>query len=196
MELNKIIGDNLSALRKQRGLTQLSLAEQFNYSDKSVSKWEKGESLPSIEVLKELADYYGVTLDYLTEIKHENTKVKNQNIVPRTNKMTLTCLSVSGVFLLATLLFVLFSIFAQQTIWQFFIWSVPLSSIICIVFSALWAGKKELFVSITVLVWSLLASIYVQFLSANLWLIFLLGLPAQIIIILCFTVKKKKIESL
>ena len=66
-DLNIIIGKNLMALRKKKGLTQLQLAEQFNYSDKSISKWEKGEAMPAIDILKNLADFYGVTLDFLTE---------------------------------------------------------------------------------------------------------------------------------
>ena len=49
--LNFIIGKRLSELRKSNGLTQSELAERLNYSDKAVSKWEQGESMPGIEVL-------------------------------------------------------------------------------------------------------------------------------------------------
>ena len=195
-EINKIVGDNLTALRKERGLTQLALAEKFNYTDKSVSKWEKGESLPSIEVLKQLADFYGVTLDYLTETKHEDTKLKNHKIVPRTNKIVLSCLSVCGVFLLATLVYVMLKIFAKVDYWLTFVWAVPVSAIVIVVFSALWGKKWQLIASISVLVWSILASIYLQCLSYNPWQLFLLGVPAQVVIVLCFTIKKKKVDSL
>ena len=64
-DLKIIIGKNLSSLRKARKLTQLELAEKLNYSDKAVSKWEKGATTPDIETLKQLCDFYGVTLDYL-----------------------------------------------------------------------------------------------------------------------------------
>ena len=44
MKLN--IAHNISALRREAGLTQLGLAEELNYSDKAISKWERGESIP------------------------------------------------------------------------------------------------------------------------------------------------------
>ena len=62
-DLRKIIGDNLTELRKRRGLTQLELAEKFNYTDRAVSKWENGDTLPDVEVLYQLCEYYGVTMD-------------------------------------------------------------------------------------------------------------------------------------
>ena len=65
-DINKIIGKNLLILRKNAKLTQMELAERFNYSDKTISKWESGESLPSIEILYELAKFYNTTLDALT----------------------------------------------------------------------------------------------------------------------------------
>ena len=64
-DLNFIIAKNLTELRKKNGLTQAELAEKLNYSDKAVSKWEKGESLPGIEVLYKLGELYGVSLDYI-----------------------------------------------------------------------------------------------------------------------------------
>ena len=63
--LNEIIGENLTFLRKKAGFTQLELGEKFNYSDKTVSKWEQGSVLPSVDVLKEIADFYGVSVDYI-----------------------------------------------------------------------------------------------------------------------------------
>ena len=50
-ELREIIGENLTELRKQKGYTQISLAEKLNYSDKAISKWENGSSLPPIDIL-------------------------------------------------------------------------------------------------------------------------------------------------
>lgn len=64
-DINKIIGKNLLKLRKSAKLTQMELAEKFNYSDKSISKWENGESLPSVEILHELSTFYGTTLNDL-----------------------------------------------------------------------------------------------------------------------------------
>ena len=70
-DLSPIVSHNLTELRKARGLTQGQLAEKFAYSDKSISKWEHGEALPDLNTLQELADFYGVTLDYLTHIESD-----------------------------------------------------------------------------------------------------------------------------
>ena len=62
-ELKEIIAKNLTELRTCAHLTQLQLAEMLNYSDKAVSKWERGEAVPDIRVLKKLADIYNITVD-------------------------------------------------------------------------------------------------------------------------------------
>ena len=73
---NAKIGKLIYNLRKNAKLTQIELAEKFNYSDKSISKWENGESLPSIDVLYQLASFYNTTLDGLTSTE-ENIPTKN-----------------------------------------------------------------------------------------------------------------------
>ena len=66
--LEQIVAANLAELRRARGLTQAELAEKINYSDKSVSKWERGDGLPDLKVLTQLAALYGVSLDtFVTE---------------------------------------------------------------------------------------------------------------------------------
>ena len=53
-DIKKIISKNIQTLRKDADLTQSELAERLNYSDKAVSKWERGESVPDIVVLKQI----------------------------------------------------------------------------------------------------------------------------------------------
>ena len=64
-DIKAIIAKNITALRQNHKMTQIELAEKLNYSDKAVSKWERGESVPDISVLKQIADLFGVTVDYL-----------------------------------------------------------------------------------------------------------------------------------
>ena len=64
-ELKAVFAGNLIHLRTKAGLTQAELAEKIHYSDKSVSKWERAESLPDLQVAKELAQVFGVTVDFL-----------------------------------------------------------------------------------------------------------------------------------
>ena len=64
-KLKTQIGSNIAACRKQCGLTQAELAQKLNYSDKAVSKWERGESVPDVMTLAQLAEILGVTLNTL-----------------------------------------------------------------------------------------------------------------------------------
>lgn len=189
--LSKIVGENLSALRKYAGLTQTDVANKFNYSDKAVSKWEKGESLPNIEVLKQLANFYKVSLDYLTEEKHEKTKLKMNELKPRVNKKVLSLLSICGLWLLGLTLFVTLLIALNVAEWKIFVWLCPCSFTIALIFNCIWGKKRNNYIFISFIVWTIIAAFYLQFLQENIWPIFLIGLPAQIIILLTSTIKER-----
>ena len=74
-EIKKIFGQRLTEARKACGITQLSLAEKLNYSDKAVSKWERGESLPDVLTIMKIGEALGVTMSYLLG---EDDKPKRQ----------------------------------------------------------------------------------------------------------------------
>ena len=76
----ELLAKNLVYYRKASGLTQLELAEKFNYSDKSISKWERGEGFPDVFVLKSLADFYGITVDDFYLEEHKKIAVKLLNL--------------------------------------------------------------------------------------------------------------------
>ena len=67
----ELLAKNLVYYRKASGLTQLELADKFNYSDKSISKWERGEGFPDVFVLKSLADFYGINVDDFYQEEHK-----------------------------------------------------------------------------------------------------------------------------
>ena len=80
INVNDNVKQNLIFLRKQRKLTQIELAESIGYSDKTVSKWETGESVPNVETLVALADFYGVSLDTLTKGSVDDLVENNKQI--------------------------------------------------------------------------------------------------------------------
>lgn len=203
-DFNAIVGKNLLKLRKNMKLTQMEVAEKFNYSDKSISKWEKGESLPSIEVLCELAEFYGVSLNDLThdggdiplEIEPKSKKKAEQKQTPRmfSTHIMITLLSVGAVWLCATILFVLLKIFANINYFMCFMWAGVLSCVVIIVFNGIWGRMRYLFPILTVMLWLLLASLQVQIYihtNFNIWPIYFLGIPLQILIILWGVLIKK-----
>lgn len=59
------IGKTIAELRKEKGWTQIELAEKLQVSDKAISKWEKDSGAPSVEFFPALAEVFGVSIDYL-----------------------------------------------------------------------------------------------------------------------------------
>lgn len=185
-DLKEIIAKNIAELRRDQHLTQAELAAKLNYSDKAVSKWERGESVPDIGVLKEIADTFSVTVDYLITADH--TDKAAHEIPPKKQRVhrTVTLLSVALVWLLATILFVCAGIFLSdlQSAWLLFIYAVPVTCIVLLVFNSLWGKRRRNYLIISALVWSLLLALFLSIAHPMIWMLFLLGIPAQLIILL------------
>ncbi len=188
--LNFTIGKNLQILRKKNKLTQAELGEKLNYSDKAVSKWEKGESLPPIEVFYKISRLYEVSLDNIVgEEKIKPALIETSDM--RKRYLHITLLSVLAVWLVALVLFVFLHIFSGNYYPMCFAWAVPVSAIVGIVFDAIWNKCKILFWLISALVWSALLCTAVQLVHFNIWEIMLIGIPLQIGIIIWSRMVKK-----
>ena len=79
-QLREILAKNLYELRVASGLTQLGFAEKLNYSDKAVSKWERAESAPDVFMLKRIADFFGVSVDYRLTEEHSASQAPTAGI--------------------------------------------------------------------------------------------------------------------
>lgn len=155
------------------------LARKLNYSDKSVSKWERGEGLPDVYILAQIAQLYGVTVSNLIG-EEEPPKKANPHF-----HIYVLLLSVALVFVIAAILFTAFTIAAVPfPSWLFFLYAVPVSSIVCIVFTSLWWGILMQGLSITALIWSAGACIYLSIPIPNLSLIFVVCAAVQVLITL------------
>ena len=181
--VNKTIAKNLTYYRKNAGMTQAEVAEKINYSDKSVSKWESGNGVPDIYVLIQLASLFDVTVNDLIGISTSQTAEANRK--NRDKLRSLIILLSSGiVWLVATLGFVVCEIVApQRNWWLFFVYAVPVNAILLIVFSGVWKYKLLNFLSISILIWTVILSIDVTAKILNpdlqLWLLYILGVPLQ-----------------
>lgn len=189
-EMKMIIAGNIGALRREANMTQLELAERLNYSDKAVSKWERGESIPDVITLKQVADLFSVSVDYLLRADHPSEVEAKREYTKRQrrNHGIITALSCMLVWFVATFCF--FSVdlaVTDKPVWLVFVYSVPLTAVVLLVFNSIWGNRRRNFAIISVLVWSVLVCAYLTALvifSANIWLVFSLGIPAQIIILL------------
>jgi transcriptional regulator with XRE-family HTH domain len=201
-DLKAVIAANISELRKKGGMTQQDLASRLNYTDKAISKWERGESVPDIIVLKQIADLFGVTVDYLLCAEHEESvpavaspsaDAKKQQSI-RTRGFV-TGMSVLMVWLAALVFFIVFDTASMdvRSHWIVFACAVPASFIVWLIMNTVWFNRRRNYFIISLLMWSLLILAYITvwlFADRNLWLIFLLGLPGQAIIVMWSRLKQ------
>ena len=189
MELKYTIAKNIARLRRENSMTQLDLAEKLCYSDKAVSKWESGASLPDIVVLKEIADLFGVTVDSLLS---EDGKFEKKGSSKTRVHTIVTLLSVGLVWLVSTMFFVSFTMGGVGArLWLVFVWSVPVSLIVTLIFNSIWGKRRLNYLIISFLMWTLLASVYLTAFSYNPWLIFVMGVPGQAILCIWSGMRKK-----
>ena len=196
------IGTNIAAYRKKAGLTQAGLAEKLNYSDKAVSKWERGESIPDVLTLMQLAEQFDITVqDLLVDpnalpgnpgsLEKAMTQVSDKALKRKANKNVILGLSSTLVWFVALLIFVIFSSFdvLDPYSWLVFFYAIPANAIVLLSLRSAWHDFRWNQGLITIITWGSVLSIYMSILVIfhyNFWKIFLLGIPGQIAIFLWF----------
>lgn len=191
-DFKQVVAQNIYYLRTINHLTQFELGQKLNYSDKAISKWERGDAVPDAYVLLQMSELFGVTVDYiLTEHKEQDKKVETK---PKSRiKGIILVTALVGIFALATLIYVLLA-FINIYHWQIFIYAVPVCAIVAIVLTSVWFKGKGVLIYTSVLGWSLLATVFFAVASVlgygnGLWMVFLIGIPLQIIVFLVFGIK-------
>ena len=190
-ELEAIVSSNLTALRKRRGWTQAELAEKIHYSDKSVSKWERGEALPDLKVLKTLSELYGGTVDcFLTEGAAEDPAPSMAPASKLRYQIWVTLLAVCIVWLVATALFSYSLLNAGEGFWTAFIWAIPASAVVVAVFDRRYFRGKLSFPVASIFLWGVITAIFLQWLDYHMWALFIIGAPAQIGLVLMHQIRR------
>lgn len=185
-EINRRIANNLMCYRKSAGLTQAELANKINYSDKSVSKWEQGNGMPDIYILMQLAELYGVTLNDLVGADGEQV-AKRAKKKTRALHVFIMLLSSGIIWLVATCAFVMLGLFAPALpAWLAFLYALPLNAILLVVYASVWKYRGLNFIAISGIIWSVLTCVFVTgikvgYTAGNLWLLFLIGAPLQVL---------------
>lgn len=196
-DIKPIIAKNITALRQGAKLTQIELAERLNYSDKAVSKWERGESIPDITVLKTIADMFEVPLDYLVR-EHEQSELQQSQeqqeqeeavSVPNKtrNRKVITTLSILLVWFVATLAYVIFDIIGVENNLHYlaFAFAVPASILVWLVLNSVWFVRRTNYLIISLLMWTAIGSAVLTLflLDLKIWQLVLLGVLGQVIIV-------------
>lgn len=193
-DIKKIVAKNLANLRKNKKITQTELAEKFGYSDKAISKWENGDTLPDIQTLYQLCEFYNVTLDFLVNEQDFEDKIKYINHLNRKviiNNSMIELLYCSFVWILAVIIYIYLLIFTEFDYWQIFVWALPATSLVMLLFSKVWKQKIYTFVVRSLFFWTLVIACYIQFIQYNIWPLFFLMIPIQVALILTIAINDK-----
>ena len=171
-DLKQIFAKNLVELRAREGMTQLDLGEKLNYSDKTVSKWERGESIPDASVLKEISELFHISLDDLLsdhtkeevpywetnaekaeEKRHRNPHVhfidkpesemsETELSHQRTQPRLISQVAITGLWVLTLLALVVVRIVLDKLVWMIPVYTLSVSFLLCIIFNSLWGTNK------------------------------------------------------
>ena len=193
-DIKQIIAKNLANLRKNKKITQTELAEQFGYSDKAISKWENGDTLPDIQTLYQLCEFYNVTLDFLVSEQSFEEKIKYINHLNKRviiNNSLIELLYCSFVWILAVIIYVYLYTFSEINYWQIFIWALPATTIVMLLFTKVWKQKLYTFIVRSLFFWTLVTACYIQFIEYNIWPLFFLMIPIQVALILTIAINDK-----
>ena len=201
-KLKSQIGANIALYRKNAGLTQAGLAAKLNYSDKAISKWERGESIPDVITLLTLAEQFEITVNDLLsdpnalpedgdpgKLEKAMSHVSEKALKRKANKNVILALSSTLVWFVALLIFVVLSSFDIPYSWLAFLYAVPVNAIVLLSLRSAWHDFRWNRWLISAIVWGFLIAIHASLLvllKFNMWRMFLLGIPGEIAIMLWF----------
>lgn len=192
-ELKLISASNLIKLRTGAGLTQAELGEKLNYSDKTISKWERGEAIPDAYVLTQLAEIFGVTVDYLLS-SHDAWEPPEQQAAQQEEAgysvNVIIAISVLGVWTMALTIFVLLWLF-DIILWETFVVALPVSVLTYMVLICVFRRRRHLQFVIAALVLSLFILLYFTMPMQRPWQLFLIAIPAEIIVFLSCNIRRR-----
>ena len=209
-KLRQTIAENLIYYRKYNNYTQAKLAEVLNYSDKAISKWERGDGIPDVIILKKLADLYHITVNDLLSTKKKkqhvpffkNRIIFNSSIIKKSTYTFITFLSIGIAWLTAIVAFSILLMIENNInatwnwLWLFFIYPIPVSFVIALVFAKIWGKRWYRFFIVTGIIFGTGLAIFCQLIVfpdiVNPWIIWLVCIPIEVLNILWYSLTRKK----
>ena len=202
--MNKeFFGTFIAEARKEKGMTQKDIADKLGITDKAVSKWERGESMPDVMTLVQLSELFEITVDELLadpnalpaesggRIEQVMEAAVQKTLKRKANKNVIRALSTTLVWFVALLVFVVMSSieFLDLYSWLIFLYAVPANAIVMLSLRSAWHDFRWNKFYISTIVWGFIVAIHVSVLVIfhyNFWKLYLLGIPGQIAIFLWF----------
>lgn len=205
MELNElklISASNIIKLRTGAGLTQAELGARLNYSDKTISKWERGEAIPDAFVLTQLAAMFDVTVDYLLsshdawEAPIEEDEEEEELDTVESNGASysvdvIMALVFVSIWTACIVAFVTLWLAVDIILWQIFAVTLPVSLLVLMILMCVFKKRRALQYIIAAFVFSIFVTLYFLLPADTPWQLFLIGVPAVAIVFLACNIRKR-----
>ncbi len=189
-DLSAVTAKNIASLRTAHKMTQLELGEALSYSDKAISKWERGEAIPDAYVLCTLARIFDVSVDWILTPHGEGEAPPPPSDSRPRRRVAIAMLSFFGLYAAVTVAFVVLAALGIF-FWQLFVYAIPASVIVLLVFNSLWGVRGRNFLLAGLLLATLLLAVYIAFLPKNLWMLFLLAAPGELLVWLSHFLRRR-----
>ena len=193
-ELKLVSASNIIKLRTGAGLTQAELGARLNYSDKTISKWERGEAIPDAYVLTQLAELYGVSVDYILSSHDAWEAPADEEEQPRYSAEVIIAIAILSIMTAALTAFVILWLLGNIE-WRVFLIGISLSLLTFLVLDCVFYKAKGLEYIISAFIVSLFFIAYFAKPDANLWQLFLICVPAVVLTFLGCNVRVKPKKS-
>lgn len=191
-ELKLVTASNIIKLRTGKGLTQAELGAQLNYSDKTISKWERGEAIPDAYVLTQLSELFGVSVDFILS-SHDKWEKPKENEVEEVRYSVEHVIAIVVIGVLTAYLIAFVTLWLLGIVeWRLFLFALSSSLLAYLVMICVYKRKRQLQYVIALFVASLLLIVYFFLPSANLWQLFLVLIPSEVLVFLACNVKKHR----
>ena len=197
-EMKLALAGRLIKLRQTAGMTQAELGEKLSYSDKTISKWERGESMPDAYVLTRIAEIYGTSVDALLRADDpwkdpiQREREAEKAAAPKFSATVVTLVAIAGIWTMAVLMFVIFWLAIDEIVWLIFATAVPISLVTLLVLNTAWNKGRHNMILVMLLVACIVALVYLFLLPFNPWQIFLVLIPAEVLVALCFHIRVRR----
>ena len=193
--VKETVKTNLVKLRKEHKMTQMELAEKIGYSDKAISRWETGEVNPDIETLDRLAELYEVDISvFFKEYDAKSYRAEKNKNEQIGRKIVVASLMIIALWYVGIMVFMYDTTFGinQSRSWLTFIWLLPITFLTCAIFNRKWGNHTFGIIFSSLVLWTFLTAVYLQYLENNLYLLFISGVPIQIAIPLITYMRAKR----
>ena len=190
-DLKLISASNIINLRTAHGMTQAELGAKLNYSDKTISKWERGEAIPDAYVLVQMASLFGVTVDELLSAHDKWEPPKDKDEVPDRSYSVQVIIAIVllGIFTVALAVFV--TLWLMDIIeWRVFLAALSVELLVYMILICVFRHGRHLVYVVAAFVLSLFVLAFFFLPLDRPWQLFLLAVPAEAIVFLSFNIRR------